>query len=141
MLAKLAGESEDSPVAAALADRFMFQGYYGDRSPEQLGKEFGQKFALALFQLEPGSWQGPIESGLGWHLIWIDSISAARVPAFEEVETDVKDAWTRDWQAEVQRKAYETMRAQYEVVLPQSVPTGIAHLTPTRVPASINEVQ
>jgi peptidyl-prolyl cis-trans isomerase C len=141
VLAKLAGESEDSAVAAAFADRFMFQEYYGDRSPEQLGKEFGQKFALALFQLKPDSWQGPIESGFGWHLIWIDSISPTRVPAFEEVEADVKDAWTQDWQAEVQRKAYETMRAQYEVVLPQSVPTGIAHLTPTRVPAPINEVQ
>jgi parvulin-like peptidyl-prolyl cis-trans isomerase-like protein len=126
---------------AALADRFMFQDYYGDRSPEQLGKEFGQKFALALFKLKPGSWQGPIESGFGWHLIWINSISPMRVPAFEEVEADVKDAWTKDWQAEVQSKAYETMRAQYEIVLPRSAATGIAHPKANRMPAAVNEVQ
>ena len=140
-LGKLAGEPEDSSVAVALADRFMLQNYYGDRSPEQLGKEFGQKFALALFELKPGSWQGPIQSGFGWHLIWINSISPMRVPAFEEVEADVKNAWTQDWQAEVQRKAYETMRAQYEIVLPKSAPTGIAHVTQSRASAPVNEVQ
>ena len=59
-LAKLAEEPEDLPVAAALADRFMLQDYYGDRSPEQLGKEFGLKFAQALFKLKPGTWRGPI---------------------------------------------------------------------------------
>jgi peptidyl-prolyl cis-trans isomerase C len=138
-LGKLAGEPANSP--GAVADRFMFQDYYGDRSPEQLGKEFGQKFALALIELKPGSWQGPIESGFGWHLIWIDSISPPRVPVFEEVETEVKDAWAADWQAEVQRKAYDTMRAQYEIVLPHLVPTGVAHFAPTRVPAPLNERQ
>jgi peptidyl-prolyl cis-trans isomerase C len=140
-LGKLAGEPEDSPAAAALADRFMFQDYYGDRSPEQLAKEFGQKFAAALFQLKPGAWQGPIESGFGWHLLWIDSITPSRVPAFEEVEADVKDAWTADWHAEVQRKAYETMRAQYEVVLPKLDPKDIAHLALPLVPQPITEVQ
>jgi peptidyl-prolyl cis-trans isomerase C len=140
-LQKLAGEPEDSPAAAALADRFMFQDYYGDRSPEQLAKEFGQKFARALFQLKPGSWQGPIESGFGWHLLWIDSVTPSRVPAFEEVETDVRDAWTQDWHEEVQREAYDTMRAQYQVVLPKSVPKNVAHLAPPPVPAPVNEVQ
>jgi len=36
----------------------MFQDYHGDRAPEQLTKEFGPKFAQALFQLKPRSWQG-----------------------------------------------------------------------------------
>ncbi len=25
----------------------------------------------------------PIESGLGWHLVWVDSITPGRVPVFE----------------------------------------------------------
>ena len=25
----------------------------------------------------------PIESGLGWYLVWVDSITPGRVPAFE----------------------------------------------------------
>jgi len=92
-LAKISGQPEDSKLASSLADRFMFQDYYGDRAPEQLAKEFGPKFAQALFELIPGSWQGPIESGYGWHLVFVDSVIPGRIPAFEEVEPDVKTAW------------------------------------------------
>ena len=33
----------------------------------------------------------PIESDLGWHLVWVDSITPGPVPPFEEVETQAKD--------------------------------------------------
>jgi len=118
-LEKIAGKPEVSPAAVALADPFMFQDYYGDRGPDQLAKEFGPSFALGLFQLKPGSWQGPIESGYGWHLVWIESIVPGRVPAFEEVEPDVKTAWLADQKVIAWREAYAAMRAKYEVVVPQ----------------------
>ena len=68
-LAELAGQPEDAKIASALADPFMFQEYYRDRAPDYLAKEFGPQFALAVAKLPPGSWQGPIESGFGWHLV------------------------------------------------------------------------
>jgi peptidyl-prolyl cis-trans isomerase C len=136
-LGQLTHEPADSLSARTLADRFMYQGYFGDRSPEQLAKEFGLKFAREIFQLPPGAWQGPIESGFGWHLIFIDTLTPRRVPAYEEVEGEVKRAWNANWRAEVQRKAYEVMRAQYEIILPKSTQNGVARLTvpPAAVPA------
>ena len=118
-LGKLAAEPANSRVAAGLADPFMLQDYYGDRSPQQLAKEFGPHFAQALFELKPGSWQGPIESGYGWHLVWVDSITPARVPAFEEVEPDVKSQWIAEQRAESRRKSFEAMKARYELWLPK----------------------
>ncbi len=41
----------------------------------------------------PGAWQGPVESGLGWHLVFVDSLEPGRVPDFSEVEPEVKNAW------------------------------------------------
>ena len=117
-LAKVSGQPEDSKTASSLADRFMFQDYYGDRAPEQLAKEFGPKFAQALFELIPGSWQGPIESGYGWHLVFVDSVIPGRIPAFEEVEPDVKTAWLADQKAQAIETAYKAMRAKYTVRLP-----------------------
>jgi hypothetical protein len=119
-LLKLAGKSEDWPGASALADPFMFQDHYEDRSFEQLASLFGPPFARAVLDLTPGSWQGPIESGYGWHLVWVDSITPGRLPAFEEVEPDVKAAWVAEQQADAKRKAFEGMRARYEVVLPRA---------------------
>ncbi len=117
-LAKLAGQPEDAKLAARLADPFMFQDYYRDRAPEYLGKEFGPQFAQAVAKLPPGSWQGPIESGFGWHLVFIDTLIPGRVPAFEEIEQDVKTAWLSNEKQEAWQKAYKAMRAKYTVLLP-----------------------
>ena len=89
-LTKIANEPVDSKLAASLGDRFMFQDYYGDRAPDALAKEFGPPFALAIEKLKPGSWQGPVESGYGWHLVFIDSVIPGRIPAFEEVEGEIE---------------------------------------------------
>lgn len=117
---QLAGRPVDSPLAATLADPFMFQDHYGDRTPEQVVNVFGTTFAAALFQLTPGSWQGPIESGLGWHLVWVNSMTPGLVPAFEEIEPAVKSAWIDDQRAESRRRAFGAMKARYEVVLPEA---------------------
>ena len=117
-LAKIAGQPADSKSAAGLADRFMFQDYYAERSPEQLAKDFGSEFARAILKLKPGSWQGPVESGYGWHLVFVESFTPGRIPAFEEVEPDVKSAWLADQREQAWNEAYTAMRAKYTVSLP-----------------------
>jgi hypothetical protein len=117
-LAKVAGEPEDSKAVPLLADRFMFQDYYADRSSEQLVKDFGPQFAQAIVKVRPGSWQGPIESGYGWHLVYVESFVQGRIPAFEEVESDVKSAWLNDQKQQAWHTAYQKMRANYTVLLP-----------------------
>jgi hypothetical protein len=117
-LARLAGQPEDTKVAEGVADAFMFQEYYRDRAPDYLGKEFGPQFAVAVERLKPGSWQGPIESGFGWHLVFMDTVIPGRVPEFEEIEADVKTAWLSERKALAWDKAYKEMRAKYTVLLP-----------------------
>jgi hypothetical protein len=118
-LLTLAGKPRDTPDAAALADPFMFQDTYGDRSFGQIATQFGPKFVRGLFAFKPGSWQGPIESGYGWHLIWIDSLTPSRMPAFEEVQPAVKSEWVADQREQAKRKMFDAMRARYQVILPE----------------------
>jgi len=118
-LKQLAGKPIDTPAASSSGDPTMLQDYYGDRSSEQLAKDFGPVFAQAAFALTPGSWQGPIESGFGWHLLFVDSMIPGRVPDFEEVEPDVKIAWLGEQKALAWQKAYDAMRAKYVVLLPK----------------------
>jgi peptidyl-prolyl cis-trans isomerase C len=80
---KVSGHPMDSDAGIAnLADHFTLRSYYGDQTAEQVAKVFGSAFARSLFQLKPGSWQGPIESVSGWHLIWIDSTASGRAVSF-----------------------------------------------------------
>lgn len=115
-LAKLADQPQDS-AQAALADPFMFQDYYRDRAPEYLGKEFGPAFAMAVAQLPTGSWQGPVESGFGWHLVFVDTLIPGRIPAYSEVEDQVRMAWVGDRKAMAWEQAYKQMRSRYTVVV------------------------
>ena len=117
-LARLAGQPQDAKAAEGIADPFMFQDYYRDRAPDYLGKEFGPQFAQAVEKLAPGSWQGPVESGFGWHLVFVDTVISGRVPDFEEIESDVKTAWLAEQKAVTWDKAYKEMRAKYTVLLP-----------------------
>ena len=133
-LGKAAGKPLDWPGGAALADPFMFQDYYGDCSFDDVAKTFGPGFARGLFQTTPGAWSGPIESGYGWHLVWVDSITPARVPALEAVEAEVKVAWTEDQRSQIREKAYAAMKARYEVVVPSDL-GAVAAASPARAEA------
>ena len=138
-LAQLAGQPEDATIPGALADRFMFQEYYRDRAPEFLGKEFGPQFALAVAKLTPGSWQGPIESGFGWHLVFVDTVIPGRVPALEEIEPDVKIAWLGEQKKLAWDDAYREMRAKYTVLMPApdaETAAGGSPLADTRAPGN-----
>jgi peptidyl-prolyl cis-trans isomerase C len=121
-LGELAGKPGDLKDAAALGDPFMYQDYYGDRSFDDMVKLFGLNFSRALVSLKSGSWQGPVESGYGWHLVFVDSSVPSRVPTFEEIEPDIKSNWIEAQRVEAKRKVYQTMRARYQVVLPENPP-------------------
>jgi hydrogenase/urease accessory protein HupE len=134
-LTRIAGKPADTSPAAAGADPFMFQDYYAERTPEQVAKEFGPDFAKAAFGLTPGVWQGPIQSGYGWHLVFVDAIEPSRVPAFEEVEPDVKSAWLDQRQSEMKRAAFAVMRERYTVVVPSLEAVDLRSLRPDGIAA------
>jgi hypothetical protein len=111
--------------ALTLGDSLLLGSRFDALPASEVAREFGEAFAKKLTTLAVGRWQGPIESGYGWHLVWIESIAPGGVPAFEDVEPDVKTAWLADQKAIKWQKAYATMRAKYEVIAPQP-PAGAA---------------
>ena len=109
----------DAPALSAVGDAFMFQEYYADRTPEQVAAIFGSHFAEAVRQLPVGTWQGPIESGLGWHLVLVTSGDARSRPGLRGDrgrDPGGVDGGSRGQQA--RRRAFDAMKARYEVRLP-----------------------
>jgi peptidyl-prolyl cis-trans isomerase C len=117
-LPKLAGKAAGWTGVASMGDPFMMSEYMADRTADQIAKDFGPPFAKTLFAQRTGAWTGPIESGYGWHLVYLDSLIPEQASTFEEVEPDVKTAWLASQKAEAWDKAYKAMRAKYELVVP-----------------------
>lgn len=108
-------------------DAYLFKDTYAEQSQDQVARAFGSKFAIALFQQTPGHWVGPMESGFGWHLVWIDALAKPAAPPFETVAQQVKSDWLSEQRSETKRSNFEALKARYEVVvlMPTSA-SGIA---------------
>jgi peptidyl-prolyl cis-trans isomerase C len=113
--------AKSANLAKLSADQFVDENYFADFSAEQVARVFGTTFSQALFKMKSSqSWQGPLESGLGWHLVLIETITPGRVPSFEEVDPEqLKSEWTNEKREETKRKSFADIRNRYEVVLPK----------------------
>jgi peptidyl-prolyl cis-trans isomerase C len=118
-LERIANKSPDATDLVSEADPFMFQDSYAGQNQVQIAKEFGLDFAKAVFQLSSGTWQGPVQSDHGWHLVFVYAIESRRGPPFEEIESKVKSAWLDEKQREIRRMALQSMRTRYTVTAPR----------------------
>lgn len=101
----------------SLGDRFMLQRDYLRKSPAEVSRHFGSQFAEEVFELTPGSWQGPVRSGYGLHLVLIDSIEKPFMPPLEEIRDEVRDEYLSFRRREVDGLFYNKLRESYEIVV------------------------
>ena len=107
-------------AVSRVGDQFVDQDYFTDVSPDAVARVFGTAFSESLFKMKSSqSWQGPVESGLGWHLVWIETTTAGRIPPFEEVDPEqLKSEWISEKREETKRRAFADIRKRYEIALP-----------------------
>ena len=101
--------------ANATGDRFMLQKHYAARSAEQVAGLFGASFAEDLFALPVGSWQGPLKSGYGLHLVRVENRTEASLPLFQEAQVDARAAWVDENRREANDRLYERLREDYRI--------------------------
>lgn len=108
------GASDPEPP---VGDRAPLPTRFERATPEELQLAFGQRPILpALLQAPPGRWVGPLESGLGWHLVRVTERQPAASPAYEQVRGDVEAAWRREAQQQAERERLATLARGYRVV-------------------------
>ena len=128
LLPAVAGIDPDDPRLPEMADRFMFRDYYGGRAPDEIAKEFGPGFADQLFEQTPGQWAGPIRSGYGWHLVWIDTLEPSRPAEFITIADSVRAAWLDERYDEIRARAYDEMLSRYTIVITDPETVDLAPL-------------
>jgi peptidyl-prolyl cis-trans isomerase C len=87
---------------------------------------FGEGFAGALDDLPVGEWSGPVQSGYGSHLVFIEQKEGPRVPDFEEVRDYVAREYEYRSVLETQDQVYKELLDKYEVsITAENVPAEI----------------
>ena len=133
--ANTGGASELATIVNELNEGKVKPGVVGENAPllppslEQLNagdvaKIFGREFAVALSTLPVGQWQGPIQSGLGQHLVRPTQVIPGRPYDLDEIYDVVRREWQHDQRQSAVDDFYQQLRAKYtvEVVRPNSEP-------------------
>ncbi len=83
--------TDATPVqVSGQGDRFMLQYDFVRKTEQEVAKLFGRRFAEQLSEIPEGSWQGPVESGYGLHLVRIHDKVEPRLPELNEVRDRVR---------------------------------------------------
>jgi hypothetical protein len=124
----LRGDHADGDARAELAsltkassdragDPFMLAADPEPRSRADVAKDFGADFAAALFALPVGTWQGPVRSAFGVHLVLVEQHFSSSLPPLGEISTRVHDDLMAERFQFTSDAAYARLRARYTVVV------------------------
>lgn len=113
-LQKPAGKDID---VETLGDSLMLKQTFRRESERDIARDLGSQFLQSLRNMPTGSWQGPIRSGFGLHIVYIDERIDGKAPKLK----NVRDAVLRDWASaerkQVNKAFYEALRRRYTVTV------------------------
>ena len=108
-------ESPDPESIQSKGDQLLFPFYFHQTDGNDIDRQLGMNFTKSLEELEVGQWSGPVQSGFGWHLVYVSAKTQPRAPEFESVRMELK----RDLEYENQRKmndqVYRELKNNYVV--------------------------
>jgi hypothetical protein len=102
---------------SSLGDVFLLEHRFEAAPTTEIAKQFGEKFAAKLADAPIGQWFGPVASGYGTHLVFVEERSERRLPELAEVRDAVRREWTNARRLESNEKFFQNLLKHYEVVV------------------------
>ena len=102
---------------SSLGDRYVFKPAYKNIGLSQIQGIFGKKFAKEVNQSSLGLWLGPIQSGFGIHLVYIDEKQVGRLPALDKIRRQVLNEWENDFKVKSAQHYYDELLKRYPVII------------------------
>lgn len=101
----------------AAGDRSLLPSYLEGVRETEVRSMFGDGFAADVWSLAPGSWQGPVSSAFGLHLVRVEERSDGRKPELDEVANRVAREWLSVRRSEVIDRLYERLSENYTITI------------------------
>ena len=98
-------------------DNLPFNYYYQNAYTNDLRAQFGSVFSSALKDLEQGKWVGPVKSGFGYHLIFIDEYLEPQLPPLDAIKEKVLIDFSYQKENMMDDLIYKELRKKYNIEL------------------------
>jgi len=86
-------------------------------SQQEVRSTFGQIFSNDIFEMSTDSWQGPVASAYGWHLVYVSQRIEGEIPPLSEIWDVVEREWTLERKQKMKEAQFEKMKERYDVVV------------------------
>ena len=96
-------------------DPFMLSDGADRQTRQGIARDYGDGFAQRVATLPRGSWQGPLQSSLGVHLVRVEASDESSLTGFAAVRERVRLDWVLQRQVAAQEAAYRELRKRYHV--------------------------
>lgn len=106
---------------AGWGDPIMLDASYSGQTEQQVRSQFGDAFADAVLELEPGSWQGPIRSGYGLHLVKVTRREDGYIPNWTEVRRQLLTDMAYEANNAAKDQLFQEISQGYQVLLDDNV--------------------
>lgn len=121
LLAGLQREDPGPETLVEYGDPIMLPAYLRSQTEQDVRSTFGDDFAAAVVELEPGSWQGPIRSAYGLHLVKVTELEPSRIPEWSEVAPRVVSDMEYEARNASKEQLYQEIAQSYQVVMDAEV--------------------
>jgi hypothetical protein len=102
---------------SSIGDPFLLEHRFEAASATEITKQFGDTFVMMLGDVPVGEWFGPVESGYGMHLVFVEEHTEERLPDLAEVRDAVRREWTNARRLESNEKFFQNLVEHYDVVV------------------------
>ena len=97
-------------------DRFALQYDYTDQAAIDIQQNFGNKQLLdEMFKARVNTWVGPVQSGYGWHLIFISKRDSTAAMPFTSIKEEVRTAFVETVKASENKKVFDRLSKKYSI--------------------------
>lgn len=90
------------------------------KTQREISSIFGDEFSASIANAKPEIWLGPITSGFGLHLIYINNVQHAKNPSLDQVRDKVNRDWAYQQQGKIQLAMDAKLRQKYSVTVDYS---------------------
>ena len=119
LLARL--NEADPPDTQTLGQRTMLPASLTSAATVEIDGLFGSGFGQQLLDLPKQGWVGPIRSGFGEHLIFVDDVIPSPTADFEDVRATVMQDFQYERQRTATKALVERLKQKYEIVVDEVV--------------------
>ena len=102
---------------AVVGDSDLLPTRFDSVTTRMVDSSLGLGFTAQLDELDTGKWIGPIESGMGLHLVYLESRISGGLPPFDEVRSAVEREWAHEKRLEMRQQLNEKLRKEYEIII------------------------